>query len=198
MNLCITLFIISTLWVLPTKHVLRSLRYTILFYFFLYQVEEKQLLLLHSMTGFEMQMEKNYKYILHLSYQVLNCNLWVISDGGVFASSDMLGVWYTVLEVLKFILCTSNLERLLKHMSVNSSTKASARQQIDLRMHYAIVSKQGHQKGLLYLLLIQKSIQSENGHTLYWGKSNLDKLSDICGAGLYCKQVNSFFWGMTF
>lgn len=45
--------------------------------FFSYQREER-LLLPHKMTEFETGMEKNSMDILHLSYQVLICNLLII------------------------------------------------------------------------------------------------------------------------
>lgn len=74
-------------------------------------------------------------------------------------------------------------------MSVNGSTKASARQQIGLPMHYAIVSKQGHKKMIASLAFCsEKHIVEEPTHFAL-RKSNLDKLSDIRGAGLHCKQL---------
>lgn len=38
----------------------------------------------------------------------------------------------------------------------------------------------------------EKHIVEEQTHFVL-RKSNLDKLSDVRGAGLHCKQVNSFF-----
>lgn len=83
-------------------------------------------------------------------------------------------------------------------MSVNSSTKASARQHIGLPMHYAIVSKKGHKKMIVSLdFCSEKHIVEERIHFVL-RKSNLDKLSGVHGAERHCKQVNSFFWGTTF